>query len=493
MKIKNKINSIVLILVTFFAVTMFFNKAWAAENSILDEGRKIIKNYYVESVSEDILKGENIQEMVKALNDPYSSYFTKREYSDFVNGINNEFCGIGIRIDVVPEGIKVVSLIEGSPAAQAGLKSGDIIIEADGKAFAGLPSEKVVVYIRGEENTTVKLKIKRGQEILNFDIIRKKISLPTVIGKVLDSHLAYIGVNSFGMDTASEFSKTLSKVKLNNPQGYIIDLRNNPGGYLSTAIQLAGYFIGDKPALKISGRNGKMRTYYAVNMDNKIDKPVVFLINGNSASASEILSAAVKDYKKAFFIGTNTYGKGVAQSMFSLSDGSVLKLTTERFYSPFGKVIHKVGISPDFEVEDEVGDAKQDNVDSLKVAELLIGKFNETIDKNDFTKVSINGWDFEVDGRLAKNIKYKSSYDYIINKANTEGAVVEVPKIIPISDSGAAANGNANSDTDTDKKIIQTKQSDMSDMLLPKTGFFVDFNLLIVAGIAFIGVGVKKL
>ena len=169
---------------------------------------------------------------------------------------------------------------------------------------------------------------------------------------MLNDHTAYIDITSFGEDTAQLFTEKLQELRMKNPDNYIVDLRNNGGGYMISALDIAGNFIGANPAITIEDRDGQKTRYLAEDKGSTIDKPIIFLVNQYTASASEILSAAVKDYGKAFFVGTTTYGKGVAQQMFPLSDGSSLKLTVEKFYSPMGNVIQKVGISPDFEVKD---------------------------------------------------------------------------------------------------------------------------------------------
>lgn len=398
---------ILAIFVVIFIVT-FQNSVQA--DSVIDEARYYIKNYYVEPVSDNVLNAATIQEMIKQLNDPYSEYFSKQEQQDFVDSIDNKMCGIGVYIQVVKDGVLVNNVISLSPAEKAGIKSGDIILSANGKSLVGLDSTEASSYIKGSEGTSVKLVIKRNDKEFDFTVERKEISVPTVTGKVLNGHTAYIDITSFGEDTSKLFTEELQNLRMQNPDSYIIDLRNNGGGYMSTALDIAGNFVGKQPAITVEDRSGSRVRYLASDKGSIIDKPVIFLTNKNTASASEILSAAVKDYKKAFFVGSTTYGKGVAQQIFGLTDGSYLKLTVEKFFSPMGNTIQKVGISPDFKVDD-------DNL-SLKVAELLSGKCVKTYDKSGYIKANINGTDFEINLNTAKDDSHWTAFKYIIENVD---------------------------------------------------------------------------
>ncbi|WP_407306691.1 S41 family peptidase [Desulfosporosinus sp. SB140] len=337
---------------------------WASTNDVLPEIRSLLQDQYADPVSQEVLNAPTIDEMLKRLGDPHTSYFTPAQYQDFVGSVNMSFVGIGIHIEMLPEGVKVDSVIQGSPAEEVGLKAGDIIIDADGQSLAGLSSDQAVNLLRGAEGSKVQISIKRGTEAMDFTVTRQAVAEPTVTGSVLDGHIGYIQLKSFGSNTPSEFANTAVQLNSQNVvDSWVVDLRDNGGGYLSSAIDLAGFFIGPDVAVQVRDRSGVLHLYQAPNQPFTLNQPIIFLTNENSASASEILTSAVKDYHKATIVGTTTYGKGTVQSMFNLSNGGVLKMTVEHFYSAFGHEINKVGITPDVEIQ---------QTDSLKAAELLL-------------------------------------------------------------------------------------------------------------------------
>lgn len=401
-----------------FLILLLLNPIYGkvlAQPTVLQEGKDIIKNNYVNTVSDYVLNAPDLTEMVKRLDDPYSDYFTKEEYSQFVASINNTFSGIGIGIDIVPEGIRVSMVLENSPAIEAGLVVGDIIVQVDNNSLVGSSSaEEAIKLIKGVEGTYVKIVIQRGTEVLNFNIQRREIKSPTVSSEMLAGNAAYISVLSFGEDTGDLFSDALEKMEALGANSYIIDLRYNGGGYMVTALDIAGHFIGDSPAIIIEDKLGEKYKYLAFEHGKLIEKPVVFLINEYSASASEILAAAVKDYDKATFIGTTTYGKGVAQQLFPLSDGSYLKLTVEKFYSPYGNIIHNIGVSPDFEVKDEV--------DSLKVTNLLLSSTSVPENKSGYIRIDFNGRAFYINLKMARTEEYWTEFNYILSKNSSYNA-----------------------------------------------------------------------
>lgn len=390
----------------------------SAPYTTLDEARDIIKSDYANSIPDGALNATTIDAMVKGLNDPYSEYFTAKEYSDFVDQINNSYCGIGVYINSDPEGLGIIGVMENSPAASADLKIGDIIVKAGGQSLKGLSIEQASAYLKGEEGTTVAIKVLRDGKYYDYIVKREVINSPTIQGYMINNHAAYIQISSFGENTPDEFKAKLDELKKSNPDCYIIDLRNDGGGYTDSCYDIAGYFIGNNPVVKMVDKNGNAEVIKAVAHDEAIDKPAYFLVNEWTASASEILSAAVKDYNKAYFIGTNTFGKGCAQYMYELSDGSFLKLTTRNFYSPLGKAIQKIGITPDFAMN------KDEDIDSLAVALLLSGSSGSSKDKTGYVKVNLNGRDFEMNLNTARDEDYTSAFKYIISKSNSSSIYV---------------------------------------------------------------------
>jgi carboxyl-terminal processing protease len=527
MKRKSKLvrASILNIILSFVLINVLNIRVFAETNSqaVLKAGKQLVENYYIEELSKEQLNAsDNIDGLVKSLNDPYSAYFTEKEYNDFTGSLNHSFAGIGVQVDSSEEGIKVVSVFERTPAEGAGLKAGDIITEADGRSLKGLATEEATTYIRGKVGTKVSLKIKREQTVLSFDVERRQIVLPTVEGSILDNHIGYISITSFGETTGTEFKKVLDNLRAKSPDSYIIDLRYNPGGYMDVAFDIAGYFVGDSVASRIQPRNGEPETYAGVKHDYIIDKPLVFLINGYSASASEILSAAVKDYKKAFFIGEKTYGKGVGQSMFKLPDNSYLKLTTFSFVSPNGNNINQVGVSPDIVIKDD----PKTSVDSLAAARILLSGLNAA-DKSGLVKVSLSQRDFQIKIDTAKKSENINTLNYmtenIFNRDNfyaatsrgweklsldtTVSAYIAAPPVQVVKDdaekpvysnkptaagdaaipnSGVAADSDADKSPDTVNESTEDKAAAASYEALPKTGSALDLGLYIGCGIVII-------
>lgn len=338
----------------------------ASGDNVLPEIRSLIKNQYVDQVSADVLNAPTVEETLKRLGDPHSVYFTPEEYQNFLGNIDMRFYGIGVYMDMVPEGVKVVSVVSGSPAEEVGLKAGDVIIRAAGQSLAGLSSEEVVSLLRGPEGSIVRISVKQGTETKDLSITRRAITEPTVTGDILGGHIGYLDLNSFGSDTPTEFETAVNRLRNQKVDSWIVDLRDNGGGYLSSAIDLAGYFIGPDVTVQTKDRTGTVEQYKAVDHGFTLSQPVIFLTNENSASASEVLTAAVKDHRKATIVGTTTYGKGTVQSMFPLSNGGVLKMTVDHFYSPLGHEIDNIGVSPDVTIQ---------QADSLKAAELMLADY----------------------------------------------------------------------------------------------------------------------
>lgn len=321
-------------------------QAYGAENDALNEVRTILQEQYVDVVPDEILNAPTVEKMLQRLGDKYTEYMTAAEYDDMISSLNMSFSGIGIELEMVQQGVKVTRVIERYGADKAGIKQGDIILEADGYSLAGKTSEYCAGKLRGPEGTKVRIKVKRNAQILSFTVVRMKIVMPLAEGRVLEGHIGYIAVNSFGEDIATQFGKQALALQEKGVDCWIIDLRNNSGGYTKAAMELLGYFIGDKSAyiMKARGNLGIVDT--AVKQAFTLEGPIVLLINGYTASASEITSAALKDYGKATVIGETTYGSGRVKALIPLSNGDYLKMSVYRFFSPYYNPIDEIGIKP---------------------------------------------------------------------------------------------------------------------------------------------------
>lgn len=290
-----------------------------------------------------------IDTMLASLNDPYSRYMDKTEYSDQNTSISSKICGIGVNISSVAGKIEIVNVIEGTPAQNANIQAGDIIIDIDGKDASGLSISEVANLVRGPENTPVQITILRNNDKFTKKIIRKEIKIKTVKSSVEDN-IGYIQINSFiGSSTPNEFLEAAEKTK--NADGLVIDLRGNTGGLLPNAIFIADLFIHEGKLVSIVGRDGYSYEIQAQATDFEIDKPVVILVDGGSASASEIFSGALKDYNRAKLVGTKTFGKGMVQKIIPLENETGLNLTVAKYLTPHGTDINKKGIKPDYEVQ----------------------------------------------------------------------------------------------------------------------------------------------
>lgn len=312
----------------------------------------IEKDYYQE-VSEDKLVDGAMKGLFEGLGDPYSQYYTKEEFQTLKEQTSGSFVGIGVYIGVDPENekITIISPIEGSPAAKSGIKSGDIILAVDGEQVSSDKLDDVIKKIKGKENTTVDLTVQRNGKQLDFTVKRQTIVTKSVESKVIDDNIGYLRITSFDENTYKEFKEHISKLQEENIKGLVIDLRDNPGGLLDVCVDIADDLIG-KGTIVYTKDNSGNKEYYKSD-EKEIDLPMAVLINGGSASASEILTAALVDNNKAIAIGETSIGKGLVQSVKQLKDGTGYKLTTAQYYTPNGDYINKKGIEPKIKEKDE--------------------------------------------------------------------------------------------------------------------------------------------
>ncbi|MGZ9818263.1 lmo1851 family serine protease [Peribacillus simplex] len=312
-----------------------------------------IKDNYYEEVDEEKLVDGAINGMIKSLDDPYSAYMDKKEASSFHESISSSFEGIGAEIQEQDGQIMVVSPIKGSPAEKAGVKPNDIILSVDGKSVEGLSSSEAVLKIRGEKGTKVDLSISRAgeSEPLELTIKRDTIPIETVYAEMLDDGVAKIQVTSFSEHTVQELKTALEEMSKKDMEGLVLDLRGNPGGLLKQATEMASLFVPNgEVVLQVEERSGEKVVYKSEN-DGELKIPVVVLIDDGSASASEIVAAAVSESADIPLIGVKSFGKGTVQAAEDFEDGSNFKYTAAKWLTPEGNWIHKKGIKPDITVK----------------------------------------------------------------------------------------------------------------------------------------------
>jgi len=330
----------------FAMLFVFLPQATSASAEPLGEIRQLVRDHYVDDVPESVLSKGLIKEITKQL-DPHSVYMSAKEYQGFVNGIEQRIVGIGVVLEEDLKGVKVISVIPDGPAARVEIQPGDVITHVNGNSIAGKSIQTAISLISGEEKTVVTVTINRIDQLtpITKKITREEITLPNVEYEMLGGNIAYIRLNSFAMESSKEMNKAIQS--LSGADGWIVDLRNNGGGYITAAQDIAGFFPNTVNAFQLREKNSKPMIYPSTIQPRKFNGPTHVLINEYSASASEMVSAAVKEQKSATLYGQTSYGKGTMQAMYGFDDGSVLKMTTARFYSPGGQSVDKVGVKPD--------------------------------------------------------------------------------------------------------------------------------------------------
>jgi len=342
---------------------------------VLSQAYYFITNNYVEKTLDKVsLTYKGIEGMLSSLNDPYSYFMKPEDYKAMGEEFQGSFEGVGMEIGVNDnKQVVIISPIDDTPAQKAGIKPGDIIIKVDDKTTEGMNADEVSKLIRGHESTKVKITIQREGEPkpIEFVVTRAVIKLVTVSMKVLDNNIGYIKIKAFREPTKTELSKALDEILPKSKKGIILDLRNNPGGLLGSAIEVASYFIPKGPVVYAEDRNNNREEYNVIPGLYRVKVPVVVLVNKGSASASEIVAGALQDSKKATLIGTKTFGKGLVQSVVALADGSAISLTIQRWLTPNKRYIHKEGIKPDISVE---WDQKGNDIQLERAKDFLLEK-----------------------------------------------------------------------------------------------------------------------
>ncbi len=318
---------------------------------------KVIENvidtyFYKEDVDKDAMVDGIFKGMVESLGDPYSEYYSKEELESLYQDSLGVYYGVGayVSLDTTTGLAKISGIIADSPAEDADLRAEDIIYKVDDVDVTGMTLQETVSLIKGDENTTVKLILIRDGKEIEKEVTRRRVESPTVKFEMLDDGMAYIQITEFDTVTVDQFTEAMAMARGNDMKGLILDLRSNPGGNLSSVVSIAKQMLPKGLIVYTVDRDGN-RDEYSCDGSKELDVPMVVLVNGNSASASEILAGAIKDYGIGTLVGTTTFGKGIVQRPIELSDGSAVKLTISSYYTPNGINIHGIGIEPDVECE----------------------------------------------------------------------------------------------------------------------------------------------
>lgn len=310
----------------------------------------LIEKEYMGSYTDHVLMDNALHMYVASLGDPYSSFFNKSEYKDFSSGMEGDYRGIGVTVKNENGRILISDVQKNSPAKKGGILPGDILVKVNGTEYKGSQMSEAVSAIKKHSvGQSLVVTVERGGSLKDFTIVIEDIKLELVSSKILDNFIGYVRIQSFGNEVASLFKKNVEDMKEKGIKGLIIDLRSNPGGALTTAVEIGDYLIGEGELLTIRDKDGKEKVYKSKK--GELELPMCVLINEQSASASELVAGALRDYNKATLIGKKTYGKGVVQSIFDLGDETALRLTIAKYYTPSGECIHGKGISPDIEVD----------------------------------------------------------------------------------------------------------------------------------------------
>ena len=315
-----------------------------------------IQNEYVEEVDQAEIIDAAINGALQSL-DPFSAYMNPKVFEESQSETSGEFGGLGIEVSMESGVIKVITPIDDTPASKAGIKAGDYIVKINGEQVQGKTLMEAVNLMRGPEGTSIEITVRRKglRKAKIFKITREIIEIKSVISKIVDNKVGYLRLRAFNKNSSSQLKKEISKIEKNKKLvGYILDLRNNPGGLLSQAVTISDFFLNDGEIVSTKGRKKRENRKFFAKKGDKIDgKPLIVLINNGSASASEIVAGALQDQKRAILLGETTFGKGSVQSIIPLKNRGAIRLTISKYYLPSGKSISEVGVVPDIRVEEE--------------------------------------------------------------------------------------------------------------------------------------------
>jgi len=315
-----------------------------------------IQNEYVEDIDQAEAMESAINGLLQSL-DPYSSYMNQETFEESQSETSGEFGGLGIEVSMEAGVVKVITPIDDTPAARAGIKAGDYIVKINAEQVRGKTLMEAVNLMRGPVGTSIEITVRRKglKKAKIFKITREIIEIKSVISKLIDNKVGYLRLRAFNQNSSDQLKKEISKIEKNKKLvGYILDLRNNPGGLLSQAVTISDFFLNDGEIVSTKGRKKRENRKFFAKKGDKIDgKPLIVLINNGSASASEIVAGALQDQKRAILLGETTFGKGSVQSIIPLKNRGAIRLTISKYYLPSGKSISEVGVVPDIKVEEE--------------------------------------------------------------------------------------------------------------------------------------------
>ncbi len=345
-----------------FIVNLFTSSVFSKDNlyekiDLFGEVLENIKKDYVDDIDQSEIMDSAINGVLQSL-DPYSAYMSPELFKEMQTDTKGEFGGLGIEIGMESGVVKVISPIDDTPAAKAGIKAGDYIVKIGKEQVQGKSLLEAVKLMRGPVGTSIDLTVRRKniKKPLEFKIVRKIIEVQSVSSKIIGKkkNIGYIRLKSFNENSDKQFLKSVKEFEKSRIEGYVVDLRNNPGGLLTQAINITDFFLDDGEIVSTKGRKiSETRKFFARSGDEINGKPLVVLINNGSASASEIFAGALKDHKRAIILGENSYGKGSVQSIIPLRNGGGMRLTISKYYLPSGESISEVGVIPDILVEEE--------------------------------------------------------------------------------------------------------------------------------------------
>lgn len=358
--VKRRSTVLALCLVFLLALQVAPLGAWAqnqssGDSSLMEEVKAYLEAFYVNDLDAGKLGGKTVDEVISQVGDPYTTYFLPKEFDRFIESVNGTFGGVGIQIEQVGDYVTVVAPLKNTPGERAGVKAGDKIIAVNGQSLIGSSADQAAALIRGEPGTRVTLRIQRDEVTEPFDvtITREMINVLGTEWEVLEGTVGYLRLHTFGETTGDEVKKALDELAAKGVKSLILDVRGNPGGMLDTAVEVAGNFIPPAPVVHVVWKDGKETISAEKTAGRPLLLPLVVLVDGGSASASEILAGAIKDWGMGKIVGTTTFGKGSVQTLFKLSGGGVLKVTTAKYQTPSGRFVDGEGIEPDYLVAGE--------------------------------------------------------------------------------------------------------------------------------------------